>query len=163
MTDVRALAAQGLAEVALDDASLSRVAAKLQPRLQDARDRALLTALLNEGARWWLRFDPALQSMLSRPLPKREAAVRALLVLGLVQLEVMALPASCGGGGHGRRGACTGRSRAWPDCAMPCCGAGSGNAERLAALDAAEPTRHACPAWLIGAFARTGRSKPTTY
>ncbi|MDQ2972064.1 MAG: 16S rRNA (cytosine(967)-C(5))-methyltransferase RsmB, partial [Pseudomonadota bacterium] len=60
MNDTRALAAQVLAAVALDGASLRDKLSLAQPRLADSRDRALLTALVNEGARWWLRFDAAL-------------------------------------------------------------------------------------------------------
>jgi 16S rRNA (cytosine967-C5)-methyltransferase len=59
--------------------------------LHDARDRALLSSLLHEGARWWLRFDAALGSLLERPLRERESDIHALLVLGLVQLEIMGL------------------------------------------------------------------------
>ena len=91
--DLRATAARALAEVVFDGASLREVSARHLPPIADARDRALLTALLNEGARWWLRYDTAIDLMLERPLPRREAALRALLVLGLVQLEVMQLPA----------------------------------------------------------------------
>ncbi len=93
MNDVRALAARGLAEVVFEGASLREVSARLQPKLVDGRDRALLTALLNEGARWWLRFDAALGMMMDRPLPRKDASLRALLVVGLVQLEVLKLPA----------------------------------------------------------------------
>ncbi|HJU08223.1 MAG TPA: 16S rRNA (cytosine(967)-C(5))-methyltransferase RsmB [Rhodanobacteraceae bacterium] len=90
--DTRALAAQVLAAVAIDDVSLREALAPAQTKLHDARDRALLTALVNEGARWWLRFDRALDSLLDKPLRKREPALHALLVLGLVQLEILQLP-----------------------------------------------------------------------
>jgi len=90
--DTRALAAQVLAAVAIDGASLREALAPAQTKLADARDRALLTALVNEGARWWLRFDRALASLLDKPLRKREPALHALLVLGLVQLEILKLP-----------------------------------------------------------------------
>jgi 16S rRNA (cytosine967-C5)-methyltransferase len=92
MTDTRALAAQCLAEVALGGASLRERLKPAQARLADPRDRALLTALVNEGARWWLRFDRALDGLLQQPLRKREPALHALLVLGLVQLEILELP-----------------------------------------------------------------------
>ena len=92
MTDTRALAAQVLADVALRGASLREHLQPAQSKLVDARDRAFLTALCNEGARWWLRFDKALDGLLQQPLRKREPALHALLVLGLVQLEVLHLP-----------------------------------------------------------------------
>lgn len=92
MTDTRALAAQVLADVALRGASLREHLQPAQSKLVDARDRAFLTALCNEGARWWLRFDKALDGLLQQPLRKREPTLHALLVLGLVQLEVLHLP-----------------------------------------------------------------------
>ncbi|HJP98524.1 MAG TPA: 16S rRNA (cytosine(967)-C(5))-methyltransferase RsmB [Rhodanobacteraceae bacterium] len=88
----RELAAQCLAEVALGGASLRERLKPAQAQLADPRDRALLTALVNEGARWWLRFDPALDDLLKQPLRQREPALHALLVLGLVQLEILRLP-----------------------------------------------------------------------
>jgi 16S rRNA (cytosine967-C5)-methyltransferase len=92
MSDTRALAAQVLAETALHGASLRDRLQPAQARLPDTRDRALLTALCNEGARWWLRFDAALDGLLQQPLRKREPALHALLVLGFVQLEIMRVP-----------------------------------------------------------------------
>jgi 16S rRNA (cytosine967-C5)-methyltransferase len=90
--NVRALAAQALASIVGDGVSLRRAFATYSPKLDDSRDRALLSALLHAGARWWLRLDPALQALLDRPMQKRETAVHALLVLGLVQLEILQLP-----------------------------------------------------------------------
>jgi len=92
MTDTRALAAEVLAAVALRGSSLREQLRPAQAKLPDARDRALLTALCNEGARWWVRFDKALDGLLQQPLRKREPALHALLVLGLVQLETLRLP-----------------------------------------------------------------------
>lgn len=92
MNDTRALAAQCLADVALGGASLRERLAPAQAQLADPRDRAFLTALCNEGARWWLRFDKALDALLEKPLRQREPALHALLVLGLVQLEILRLP-----------------------------------------------------------------------
>ena len=92
MTDTRALAAEVLADVALRGTSLRERLQPAQSKLADARDRAFLTALCNEGARWWLRFDKALDGLLQQPLRKREPTLHALLVLGLVQLEILHLP-----------------------------------------------------------------------
>jgi 16S rRNA (cytosine967-C5)-methyltransferase len=88
----RDLAAECLAEVALGGASLRERLKPAQVQLADPRDRALLTALVNEGARWWLRFDRALDGLLQQPLRQREPALHALLVLGLVQSEILKLP-----------------------------------------------------------------------
>ena len=92
LQDTRAFAAKVLADVALKGASLREALKPAQEVLPDARDRAFLTALCNEGARWWLRFDKALDDLLQQPLRKREPALHALLVLGLVQLEILELP-----------------------------------------------------------------------
>lgn len=91
-TDVRAVAAQALDQIARGGVSLRSAFAQAAPRLPDPRDRALLSALLHEGARWWLRYDAVLDKLLQKPLRGREPVVHALLVLGLVQLAVLGLP-----------------------------------------------------------------------
>jgi 16S rRNA (cytosine967-C5)-methyltransferase len=90
--DVRAVAAQALDQIARGGISLRSAFAQAAPRLSDPRDRALLSALLHEGARWWLRYDAMLERLLQKPLRGREPVVHALLVLGLVQLAVLGLP-----------------------------------------------------------------------
>lgn len=154
MTDTRALAAQALAEVALRGASLRDATERHAPRLADPRDRALFTALLSDGARWWLRFDPALDRLLDKPLRQKEPAVHALLVLGLVQLEILELP------DYAAVAATVQAARALQRPRL----AGLVNAvlrrwqrertELVAILDAKPQTRHAHPAWLAKAIAR---------
>ncbi len=87
----RALAAQALADI-VAGTSLRPAFAAAAAKLRDPRDRALLSSLLHVGARWWLRFDAALNAMLERPLRDRDLAVHALLVLGLVQIEILRVP-----------------------------------------------------------------------
>ena len=87
----RVLAAQALAAI-VQGKSLRATFSTYSARLDDSRDRALLAALLHAGARWWLRFDTALHSLLEHPLRGSDADVHALLVLGLVQLEILRLP-----------------------------------------------------------------------
>lgn len=89
--NARALAAQALQRV-VAGASLRAEFEAGAPRLADARDRAFLSALLHAGARWWLRYDAGVARLLQRPLPPRAAALRALLVLGVVQIEVLRMP-----------------------------------------------------------------------
>ena len=67
MNDTRALAAQALADVALHGKSLREAMEQRAPKLRDPRDRALLMALLSDGARWWLRFDAALDRLRHMP------------------------------------------------------------------------------------------------
>jgi 16S rRNA (cytosine967-C5)-methyltransferase len=152
--DTRALAARGLAEVALRGASLRDVMERNAPRLADPRDRALLMALLSEGARWWLRFDPAIDGLLEKSLRHKDPAVHALLVLGLVQLEILDLQ------DYAAVAATVEAVRALKRPQL----AGLVNAvlrrwqrERetlLAKLDAKAQTRHAHPAWLAAALQR---------
>ena len=90
-SDVRAIAAQALARVVAGE-SLRSAFATFSTKLQDARDRALLSSLMHEGSRWWLRYDKAVDRLLERPLREREPQLHALLVLGLVQLDVLRMP-----------------------------------------------------------------------
>ena len=154
MIDTRALAATALADIALRGTSLREAMERHAPGLPDPRDRALLMALLSEGARWWLRFDPALDRLLAQPLRRKEPAVHALLVLGLVQLEILGLS------DYAAVAATVEATRTLKRPHL----AGLVNAvlrrwqrernEWLAALDGAPPTRHAHPAWLADALAR---------
>lgn len=153
-TDTRALAARGLAEVALRGASLRDVMERHAPRLADPRDRALLMALLSEGARWWLRFDAAIDGLLEKSLRHKDPAIHALLVLGLVQLEILELQ------DYAAVAATVEATRALQRPQL----AGLVNAvlrrwqrerESLSAkLDTRPQTRHAHPAWLAAALQR---------
>jgi 16S rRNA (cytosine967-C5)-methyltransferase len=148
--DPRALAAQALAGVVAGQSLRAAFAAAIA-KLPDARDRALLSNLLHEGARWWLRFEAALGSLLERPL--RERDIHALLVLGLVQLEILKL------NDYAAVAATVEATRALRKPAF----AGLVNAvlrrwlrERqthCAELDRDAVTRTAHPRWLIDAFA----------
>ncbi len=150
--DARAVAATALAEVAWHGASLRDALARHAGKLADPRDRALLTALVHHGARWWLRYDAALDGLLAQPLRHKEPAVHALLVLGLVQLEVMQLSAYAAVAASVEAARALGRPQF----------AGLVNAvlrrwqrertDRNAMLDAQPRTRHAHPAWLAAAL-----------
>ncbi len=154
MTDTRALAAEVLAAVALSGASLRERLQPAQAQLPDPRDRALLTALVNAGARWWLRFNRVLDGLLERPLRRREPVIHALLVVGLVQLEILKLPA------HAAVATTVEATRALQRKHL----SGLANAvlrrwlrERdawNARLDADPVTRNAHPRWLIDALGR---------
>jgi 16S rRNA (cytosine967-C5)-methyltransferase len=152
--DTRALAARSLAEVAMRGASLRDVMERNAPKLRDPRDRALLMALLSEGARWWLRFDAAIDQLLEKSLRHKDPAIHALLVLGLVQLEILQLQ------DYAAVAATVEATRALKRPQL----AGLVNAvlrrwqrEReslIARLDTKPQTRHAHPEWLAKALAR---------
>ncbi len=154
MMPVRALAARALARIALQGESLREVAARSVSKIATARDRALFTALLNEGSRWWIRFDSALDGLLKQPLRKRQPEVHALLVLGLVQREVMGIAehAMVATGVEAvralRRPQFAGLVNAVLRCWL------RERTERLLILDATARTRQAFPAWLIDAIGR---------
>ena len=152
MNDTRALAAQALANIALNGMSLREAMEQNAPKLRDPRDRALLMALLSDGARWWLRFDAALDRLLEKPLRRKEPEVHALLVLGLVQLEILALQDYAAVAATVEAARALNRPRL----------AGLVNAvlrrwqrervDLLAALDAEPQTRYAMPSWLVNAI-----------
>jgi 16S rRNA (cytosine967-C5)-methyltransferase len=151
-TNVRAVAARALQRIAGGHSLRAEFAAS-STKLHDSRDRALLSALLHAGARWWLRYDAALDRLLERPLRKREPQLHALLVLGLVQLDVLRLPE------YAAVAATVDAVRAIGKAQF----SGMANAvlrrwlrERetfAAALDAGAQTRTAHPAWLLAAIA----------
>jgi 16S rRNA (cytosine967-C5)-methyltransferase len=152
MTDTRALAAQALADIALHGKSLREAMEQRAPKLRDPRDRALLMALLSDGARWWLRFDAALDRLLEKPLRRKEPEVHALLVLGLVQLEILQLQDYAAVAATVEAARALNRPRL----------AGLVNAvlrrwqrertDLLADLDAQPQTRYAMPPWLVNAI-----------
>ena len=150
--DARALAAQALQAIVAGE-SLRAAFAAFSTKLSDSRDRALLSALLHAGARWWLRFDAALDTLLTQPVRVREPQVHALLVLGLVQLEILRLPAYAAVAATVDATRALGRPKF----------AGLVNAvlrrwlretdARNAQLDSDPATRSAHPRWMLDAFA----------
>ena len=151
--DARAVAASALARIVAGD-SLRAAFAANSTRLADPRDRALLSSLLHEGARWWLRYDAAIDALMDKPLRDREQQLHALLVLGLVQLDVLRMPE------YAAVAATVEATRALRRPKL----AGLVNAvlrrwlrerETLSAmLDADDETRTAHPRWLIDSFAK---------
>ena len=91
--DTRVLAAKVLDAVIHDGRSLKAELAKALPQLADPRDRALLEAMCFCALRQRPRYDAALKSWLQKPLGKKDGELRALLLAGFAQLDVMGLPA----------------------------------------------------------------------
>ncbi len=89
---IRADAARILARVVFDGVSLRSGFEARAARNADPRDRALLSATLFSASRWWLRFDAVLAQLLERGLPKKAREIHSLLVVGIVQIEIMAMP-----------------------------------------------------------------------
>lgn len=57
-----------------------------------SRDAALARNLAYEGARWFHRLEAILQPMLRKPLGRKDAPLKALLIIALVQLERLRIP-----------------------------------------------------------------------
>ena len=89
----RAIAASVLDAVLYRGRSLKAELTTALPPLVDSRDRALVEAICFAVLRQPARFEAALDAFLSRPLPKRDAKVRALLLVGFAQLDPLGLPA----------------------------------------------------------------------
>lgn len=89
----RALAARVLAAVIGKGRSLKAELGAALPKLDDSRDRALLEAICFAALRRRTAYDQALQQWLQKPLGPRDADLRALLMAGFAQLDVLQLPA----------------------------------------------------------------------
>jgi len=89
---VRALAARVLDAVVHRGRSLKAELANALPQLVDTRDRALTEAVCFTALRQRARYDQALSLWMPRPLGARDGELRALLWVGLAQLDELALP-----------------------------------------------------------------------
>ncbi|HET7268799.1 MAG TPA: 16S rRNA (cytosine(967)-C(5))-methyltransferase RsmB [Oleiagrimonas sp.] len=150
--NVRALAAEALAEVTLQGASLREVLTGSAPRLADPRDRAMLSALLHEGARWWLRYDAALGLLMERSIRRRQPAIHALMVIGLVQIEVLKFPSYAAVGATVDAVRTLKRPRLAPMVNAVLRRWLRERDELIAELDADPITHHALPGWLVRAI-----------
>ena len=88
---LRVLAARVLDGV-YEGHSLKAELAQALPTLADVRDRALLEAIVFAAVRERARFDAAIATWMAKPPGRRDALLRALLHVGLAQLDLQ-LPA----------------------------------------------------------------------
>ena len=89
---LRASAAHGVAQV-LQGRSLKSVLARERGAFDDPRDRALLEAIVLDTVRHRRRLESALGHYMEKPLDRRNPTGHSLLLTGLAQLHVLALPA----------------------------------------------------------------------
>jgi 16S rRNA (cytosine967-C5)-methyltransferase len=152
VSDARPVAARALDRIAREGVSLRAAFTAGAAELDDVRDRALLSALLHEGTRWWLRFDRALDLLLERPLRRNEPVVHALLVLGLVQIAIMGVPeyAAVAATVESARALRKPRHAALVNAVLRRFLRERATLERQ--LDDDPVTRHSHPGWLIGAL-----------
>lgn len=88
----RVVAVRILDEVAHRGRTLQTEFAAALPGLPDARDRALVEAIVFAALRGRARYDAALAAWMPRPPGSRDGALRALLWAGFAQLEALGLP-----------------------------------------------------------------------
>ena len=72
--------------------SLKGELAKALPQMKDVRDRALVEAIAFAALRNQARYASALTKWMPKPLGKRDDELRALLYVGLAQINVLKLP-----------------------------------------------------------------------
>lgn len=84
----RVAAARVLDEVLGNGRSLKAELARALPGLADARDRALVEAIVFTALRQRARFDAALTQWLAKPPAARDHGLRALLHVGFAQLSL---------------------------------------------------------------------------
>ena len=89
----RAIAARVLDAVLHRGRSLKAELASALPALADPHDRALVEAICFAVLRQPLRFEAALAAWMPRPLSARDGELRALLYVGLAQLDPLQLAA----------------------------------------------------------------------
>lgn len=87
----RASAANVLDAVLHRGRSLKAELAAALPRIADMRDRALVEAICFAALRQHARYDAALAAWMARPLPRKDAPLRALLHVGFAQLDALGL------------------------------------------------------------------------
>jgi 16S rRNA (cytosine967-C5)-methyltransferase len=90
--EVRAVAARVLAAVLDEGRSLKTTLAHALPGIADLRDRALVEAIAFQTLRHRRRYEHALSQWLQKPLGRRDAIVRNLLLAGLAQIDALRLP-----------------------------------------------------------------------
>lgn len=89
----RVIAARVVDAVLHQGRSLKAELAQALPALADPRDRALVEAMCFAVLREPARFEAALAAWMPKPLPRRDNELKALLYVGLAQLDPLALPA----------------------------------------------------------------------
>lgn len=137
----RVAAARVLDAVLHQGHSLKAELATVLPAISDPRDRALVEAICFAALRQHARYEASLVAWMTKPLPRKDGVLRALLYVGFAQLDALELAPHAAVGATVEAARALGRSRQ----------AGLVNAllrraqrEGLLAVDAAS----AWPAWL---------------
>lgn len=90
---IRANAALVLSRLRQEQGSLATMLPGLsQSATAEPSSLALLKELCFGGCRWYFELDARLDTLLSKPLKKKDADIQALLIIGLYQLEHLGMP-----------------------------------------------------------------------
>lgn len=87
--NLRGCAAQVLSRVLSDGASLTAALDAILPKLKDSKDKAFVQALCYGVIRHYFELDFLLQRLLSKPLKQKDGDIKALLLVGIYQLQHM--------------------------------------------------------------------------
>lgn len=149
----RALAARAIAAVLAKGESLSASLPRVLEHTPE-RDQGLVQALCYGTLRWFHRYNPLLNQLLSEPLKPKDADVQALLLLGFYQLDQLRVPDHAAI--DATVDACRQLKKNW---AIKLVNGVLRHYQReqdslLAALDEQTSSRHAHPKWLIKAISQ---------
>ncbi|MGZ4957691.1 MAG: 16S rRNA (cytosine(967)-C(5))-methyltransferase RsmB [Methylomonas sp.] len=87
--NLRGCAAQVLSRVITDGQSLTAALETTLPKFKDSKDRAFIQALCYGVIRHYFALDFILKQLLGKPLKAKDGDIRALLLVGLYQLQHM--------------------------------------------------------------------------
>lgn len=87
--NLRRCAAQILTKVISDGQSLTAALDSLLPKIPDPKDRPLVQAMCYGVIRHYYQLEFLLAQLLTKPLKEKDADIKALLLLGLYQLQFM--------------------------------------------------------------------------
>lgn len=149
VAEARAAAARVVATVLEEGRSLTSALPPQLAKVRSARARAAAQDLAYNTLRFALRLQPLLESLLDRPLKRKDAELQALLLVGLTQLLELDTPAHAAVAST--VAACSLLDRDW---AKGFCNAVLRRAdrERLALLARRDQIAHAHPGWLVDAL-----------
>jgi 16S rRNA (cytosine967-C5)-methyltransferase len=91
--NLRSIAALILSQVINDGMSLTKALTTHLPKLKENQDRAFVQALCYGVIRHYFELDFILKQLLSNPLKQKDGDIKALLFLGLYQLQHMRVKA----------------------------------------------------------------------
>lgn len=87
--NLRGCAAQILSRVLSDGLSLTAALDAALPKLKESKDKAFVQALCYGVIRHYYALDFVLQQLLSKPLKQKDGDIKALLLVGIYQLQHM--------------------------------------------------------------------------